>query len=133
MTLAYTLNRLLTEQAVFERNMAGQDAFGADAPDDWQVYLTSPCLSWWDRSTGARSANRVYVDPAREVPVAQGGLLLPMGTDVTEKDRIQVINVWDPETETWEAGVSGIIEISAVLDQSSDHLELNIIRAHLGA
>lgn len=133
MTLGYTLNRLLTEQAVIERNMAGQDAYGADRPDDWQLHVTVACLSWWDRSAGVRSANRTYVDPARTVPISQGGMLLPLGTDVTEKDRITQINVYDPVEGEWVPGVVGIIEIAAILDQSTDHLEVNIIRAHLGA
>lgn len=133
MPLAYTLNRMLVEQAVIERNMAGADRYGADQPDAWQTHLTVACLSWWDRSTGVRSANRTYVDPAREVPIAQGGMLLPLGTDVTEKDRIAVINVRDPISGEWVPGIAGIIEIAAVLDQKSDHIELNIIRAHVGA
>jgi hypothetical protein len=125
--LAYTLDRLLTQTAVIQRNVAAADAFGADVPPDWQPHLTVACLLWWARSTGARSANRTYVSPARQAAVSEGGLLMPLGTDVTEQDRIMQIN-----TPPSEEPVAGLLEIVAVLNQW-DHLEVEVTRVHLGA
>lgn len=126
--LAYTLERLLTHQAVIQRNQTGYDAYGAvNGPPNWQTHLTLLARVWWDRSSGVRSANRTFVDPAREVPIDVGGLLLPLGTDVTEQDRVSAINLANGTPY-----IQGIFLITAVLSQE-DHMELNLTRAHLGA
>jgi hypothetical protein len=131
--LAYTLSRLMTEQAVIQRNMSQADAYGADGPENWQPLSTIPCRLWWDKSTGgARSANRVYVDPARAVPIDQGGLLVALGTDVTENDRITQVLARNPVSGTWTTYLEGLFTIVAVLVQE-DHMEINLTRAHLGA
>lgn len=130
--LSYTLSGLLTEKAVIQRDMGQVDAYGADGTPDWQDHLTVPCRIWWLKGTGARSANRTYISPARTASVSEGGMMLALGTDVTERDRItQVLRV-DAETGSWMPYVEGIIVISAVVAQE-DHMELSISRAQLGA
>lgn len=129
--LSYTFIRTLIQQAVIERDYGGVDEFGADQPADWQPYLTVACRLYWDKSTGIRSADRTFVDPVRQVPLAMGGMILPAGTDVTEKDRIAQVNRWDAQAQQWVLEVSGIIEVLGVLPQD-DHIELYVIRTHLG-
>lgn len=131
--LAYTLERMLTQQAVIERDMGGLDEYGGDEPTNWQPHVTVPCRLWWARSSGARSANRVYVDPSRQVPVSEGGVIVPLGTDVTEQDRIARVEEFDQESERWETLVEGVVQIIAVLNQDGDHLELSVERTSLGA
>lgn len=125
--LTYTLERLLTQQAVIERDMSVPGPGGSTGRPDWQEHLVVPCRLWWFQSSGARSAQRTYVDPARTVPLSEGGMLLPLGTDVTEKDRIaRVLHA------NGDVYIEGHLIIDAVLAQD-DHMELNIDRAHLGA
>jgi hypothetical protein len=126
--LAYTLSRITqSQQAVIERDFAPVDAYGADAVPDWRYHLTVPCLLWWQRSTGARSSNRTYVGPNRTVPVMDGGLVMSLDVDVTERDRITCI-----QNPQGTVVVEGIIEITVILPQT-DHLEVMIVRPHLGA
>ena len=130
--LGYTFARLLTEQAVIERNQAVPDAYGGSGPDDWQTHQTVPCRLYWDKSSGVRSANRVYVSPARTVPIDQGGLIVALGTDITENDRISQILTRNPMTGSWVTYIDGLFTITAILVQE-DHMEVNVERAHLGA
>lgn len=130
--LAYTFNALLTEQAVIERDKSSPDGYGSTTTPDWQYHATVPCRLWWDRSSGVRSANRTYVSPARDVAMDEGGLLVALGTDITELDRITVINVYNAAKGSWEPYVTGNFTITAVLSQE-DHMEVDVSRAHLGA
>lgn len=125
--LAYTQARLLIQTADIVRNTAGFDAFGAEEAANWQPHLTVPCRAWWTRSSGARSANRVYVDPAREAPVQEGGLMVALGTDVTESDRIMGI-----ANANGTPFLDGLFQITAVL-VFDDHMELNMLRVQSGA
>lgn len=125
--LAYTLDRLLTEQCVIERNMAPGDVFGASTTPNWEFLNQVPCRLTWDRSSGIRSANRTYVSAARTVPMDEGIMVIPLGTDVTEKDRI--VQILDQNDNVL---ISGVFTIVAVLFQE-EHMELNVGRAQLGA
>lgn len=130
--MLYTLQRMMVQQAVLERDVSEPDAYGADSAPDWRPLNTVPCLLWWDRSSGARSANRSYVSTSRQVAVSQGGIMLPAGTDVTEQDRIVQINKFDPAVDQWVLDVVGLFTIVAVLNQQ-DHVELSVTRPNLGA
>ena len=84
-------------------------------------------LMWWDKSEGARSANRTYVTPSRAVPMSEGGMICPLGTDITEQDRIaQLLD------SNGNLLVDGIMTITAVLYQQ-DHMEVDLFRTALGA
>lgn len=123
----YTINRLLIQQAVLERDVAQDDRYGGQNPPEWEELATVPCRLYWDKSTGARSANRTYVSVSREVPISEGGMIIPSGTDVTEEDR--VVRVL---TSTGDLFVDGIFEIVAVINQFT-HFELSVQRTGLGA
>jgi hypothetical protein len=126
MTLEYTLDQLYTEQAIVERDMSGGDGYGAPTEAHWEYHLTVPCRHWWMRSTGVRSANREYVTPAREVPITEGGMIMPLGTDVSEQDRITTI-----QDRNGNPLIKGIFTITAVVNEH-DHLEIDMTRTTVG-
>jgi hypothetical protein len=130
--LAYTFNNLLTEQAVVQRDISSADGYGSTTGPNWQYLSTIPCRLWWLRSEGIRSANRRWVTPARDVPMDEGGLLVPLDTDITELDRITAINVYNSQTGTWLPYAAGNYTITAVLKEE-DHMEIDVSRAFLGA
>ena len=129
---AYTLDRLMSQQAVIIRDVSVDDAYGGQTPPDWQPHLTVPCRMWWLKSSGIRSANREYATAASTAVVSAGGMILPAGTDVTQEDRISQVNALDAQTGEWGLLVSGIFEITAVLNEIT-HVELDVLRPKLGA
>ena len=131
MTLAFTLQALMTEQCVLQRSVRGFDGGGAPLKPDWQPHLTIPCRLWWDKSTGVRSVQREYISPARTADLSAGGLLIPAGTDVLRTDRISEIRQLDPQTGEWVPYITGNMEISAVITQE-DHMEINFLRTNVG-
>jgi len=131
MTLAFTLQTLMTERCVIERATRSYDGGGAQTEPVWKPHLTVPCRLWWDRSSGVRSAQREYVTAARTADLSVGCLLVPLGTDALRTDRIGEIQSYDPEAGEWVAYITGNMEISSVLSQE-DHMEINIIRTNVG-
>lgn len=127
MTLTYTLNRLMVQQAVVQRNVATEDAFGAEDKATWEFLANYPCKLWWDKNSGVRSASRTYPGLNRDVPISEGGIILPLGSDINEEDRITSV-IDGAGNELFE----GIFEISMVLNQLT-HTEVFIVRPHLGA
>lgn len=124
--LTYTFNNMLTSQAIIARDESVADAYGAPTKANFQYHLTVPCALVWDRSSGVRSANRTWVTPARDAPLKEGLMLMPTGTDVTEQDRISQI-----QDREGNLTYPGDFTISAVVVYD-DHIELNVIYAHLG-
>lgn len=129
--LAFDFDYLLADGqgsgfAVFQRNYAVGDAYGGEVPPDWQLLSTVPCIQWWDKSTGIRSANREYVTVTRTVPVSEGALLIPAGTDVTQDDRVtQIVD------GSGDVIVEGVFDITGVIEQRT-HMELYVMRTSLG-
>lgn len=126
--LAYTLQRLLTMLAVIERDQATVDGYGQQTRSDWQPAGTIPCRLWWFRGEAIRSAQRLYVDPARTVPVDEGGLMVPLGVDVTERDRVKRL-LWAADGSPYVEGPFAITAVNA----QEDHAEIMVIRTRLGA
>ncbi len=126
-----TLVRLMeNQQAVIARDQAESDSFGAQRRQRrpvWKEHLTSPCLVWWDRSSGARSANREYTSPVRDAPVSLGGMLLPLGTDISTEDRILRVNQLNLGTRKFDLLIEGVFQIVAVLNQFT-HIEVSVER-----
>lgn len=131
MTLAFTLQALMTDRCVIERSKRSYDGGGAQTAAVWVPHVTVACRLWWDRSSGIRSAQREYVSAARTADLSVGGLLIPAGTDVLRTDRITEVQSFDPETGGWVAYLAGNLEISAVITQE-DHMEINWIRTNVG-
>lgn len=125
--IAYTLNRLLTQQAVLQRDTAQLDNFGGLAKVGWQPYITVPARLFWYRSEGLRSSQREYADQERLIPLQIGGLIVPLDTNVTETD--QVASVLNADGTVY---VAGPFQITAALNVET-HMELALYRSHLGA
>jgi hypothetical protein len=127
MTLDYTLSRTMTQQATIQRDQGGHDNLGAPLPPNWQFLAQVPCLLAFAKSEGGRSVNHTYVDTTRDVPIEDGTILFPLGTDITEADRITQIT----NRATGNVIFAGEITISSTVQQVS-HLECGVIRMHLG-
>lgn len=123
----YSIQQLFTQQAVIQRDMSVPDTYGADNPPDWQAIATVPCRLYWARSSGVRSAQREYPTAQRLAPVSDGGVIMPLGTDVTEAD--QIVKVLNTDGSLH---IDGVFEIVAVVNQET-HMELGVFRPHLGA
>jgi hypothetical protein len=127
--LPYDLASLFQETwsgvATFERDFGEPDAYGGEGRPDWQSIGNVDCLLVWNKSTGAHAAQRTYVSPDRKVPMSEGFLICPAGTDVTENDRIIQVQFHDGTL------IDGLFIIDAVLQQDT-HVEVYIDRSHLG-
>lgn len=122
MTLAYTLNRTLTQQCPVERDMGVTDSFGGEAKTDRKVIATVRCRLWWWRETGSRSPSREYATPERTINFTGGGVLLEPGADVEDGDHIASIQ--DPEGNVIVEGPFRVIAVQ----QIEDHFEAALMR-----
>lgn len=86
--LPYTLNRMLErQQAVFERNVAGPNKFGAVAADDWEPLITVPCMFWRWKESGRGPAKEIAA-AQRSTAFSEGGLIIAAGSGILDTDRI---------------------------------------------
>lgn len=106
----------LRQRCTIERDMAvTDDAWGQPGTPDWQVHLTDvPCRAWAD-------AGREQTDEQRIAVVVDRRVIVPAGTDVTERDRLASV------TERGSEFFDGPMAIEAVL-RRRDHLELVVER-----
>lgn len=104
----------LQHRCTIERNMGSADDWGGQQ-DDWQSHLEDlPCRAW-DRS------GREPVDVDRTAAFVERGVTLPLGTDVTESDRVSSITSRGAEL------LDGPMGIEAKLIYT-DHIELMLER-----
>jgi hypothetical protein len=93
--LSFNARSRMTMRCTIERNMhpgatdpLQRDGFG-QAPPQWQdVGGLIPCFAW-----AGGGENRTRVAPERVVAIDTPGMMLPLGTDVRQDDRIA--GVWD--------------------------------------
>jgi hypothetical protein len=121
-TLTYTLDRLLTEQAPVERDTATTDAFGGETKTKREVVATPRCRFWWWRESGSRSPSKEYATPQRTINFTGGGIVVPRDTDIRDGDHVKEIQ--NPAGETL---VEGPFRVVAV-EQTEDHLEAALMR-----
>lgn len=94
---------------------ADTDEWGQPGSPDWQQHLGNvPCRA-------VQEAGREPVDSNRTVVVLDMRILLPLGTDVTERDRVASV------TERGSQLFEGPLAIEAVLTRRT-HLELVLQR-----
>lgn len=122
MTLAYTLNRLLTQQAPIERDTATTDAFGGETKAKREVVETVRCRFWWWRESGSRSPSREYATPERTINFTGGGILLELDANV--KDGDHVANIQDPDGNVLVDGPFRVIAVQLL----EDHREAALMR-----
>jgi hypothetical protein len=105
----------LTHRCVIERDVnAGDtdDGWGNPSPPDWRTHLVAqPCRVW------ATVGQEVVANTTTVVPVEDVRLIVPLGTDVTEADRVAAV------TDRGAIVQVGPLQIRAVLARQ-DHLEL---------
>lgn len=95
--------------------MSPGDGWGNPQPPDWDDHLTDlPCRIW-------TQAGREAVDATTFVVVEDMRLVVELGTDVTEHDRLGDV------TYRGDTIITGPIGIRAVL-HNQDHLELVLVQ-----
>ena len=100
-----------------QRNAASANAYGHKSPQDWQSLSTVSGYVWVG-SEDTRHGEELSQASARYRAV------VPLGTDVTEKDRVlKVENRADSPTELF-----GVMDIGAVI-RRKNHTELRM-RGH---
>jgi hypothetical protein len=117
--MSLTASRVsLRHRCTIERdeNLDNPDDWGNPSAPDWQEHLTDlPCRAWTD-------AGREAVDDKRIAVIVDRRLIIQLGTDVTERDRIASVSYRGSEI------LDGPMDIEAVLVRP-DHLELVLVRA----
>ena len=109
---------ILTHRTTVQRDAnAGElNDVGAQASPDWSDHLTGlVCRAW--TSTG-----REQLDPTTSVVIEDQRLIVQLGTDVTEQDRINGVT-----DEYGNTVIAGIVGIRAVIHRD-DHLELILVQ-----
>jgi hypothetical protein len=112
----------LTHTCTIERNdvAGGTDSWNQPVTSGWQPHLTDQPCRFWVRA-GMRSAGEKVVDTTTIVVVEDMRMILLLGTDVTENDRVATVSERGAEIQ------AGPIGIRAVLAHP-DHLELVLVR-----
>jgi hypothetical protein len=106
----------LTQRCTIERDQAAvDDGWGQPGPPDWQPHVEDvPCRAWVE-------AGREPVDRERTATLIDRRIMVPVDTDVTERDRVAQV------TERGDVVLDGPMGIEAVL-RRRDHLELVVER-----
>jgi hypothetical protein len=77
-----TARSVMRHRCTTLRDHAGPDNWGDQGPSDWEPNLTGvPCYAWLDK------AERV-IGTDQDVMLVEMRLLMPLGTDVLESDRV---------------------------------------------
>lgn len=98
-----------------DQNASSLNAAGAQESPDWQDHLTGVRCRFWT-STG-----REVLDPTTDVVAEDMRMIVPLGTDVTEQDRLAGVCYRDDFIATGPIGIRAVI-------QRKDHLELLLVR-----
>lgn len=98
-----------------DANAGTSDGWGQAQPADWQAHLSDlPCRVW-------TRAGREQIDAATSIVAEDMRLVVELGTDVTEQDRLGDV------TYRGDTIVAGPISIRAVVARK-DHVELFLER-----
>lgn len=111
----------MTLRCQVERDAAGVDVEGNPAAANWQQHIASLACRFWNTTS-----EREIADGDRIVVGEDLRLLVPVGTDVLERDR--VVNVVD---RLGASILPGALNIRAVV-RRTHHLELTLQGAAAG-
>lgn len=104
---------------VVERNSnpsASNDAWGNPIAEDWETLQEDvPCTAWLAVGTETSTGERTIVTELRHISV-------PVGTDITELDRILVVNTRSGGVHF--DGPMGIVSVT----KYEDHIEIGMER-----
>ena len=104
----------LAHRCTLERDAARTipDGYGLPSDPDWQpLQADLPCFLW-------STAERELITGERSAVIEDLRMLVPLGTDVTERDRVSAVS--DRLGNVVRAGTMGI----AAVMRKHDHLEL---------
>lgn len=121
--LAVTEAQIYTQVIQFERNDATVNLLGQTKASDWQPSVSCPGFLWWwkgSKST-AKSASAEYARPQVSVDVTGATIVIPLGVDVIEEDRVMHV---EEGGEIVETGPFRILSVN----RYSDHVEISLER-----
>ncbi len=103
----------MTMRALVQRdNASGEDGFGMKLPRDWQTHIASQaCFLYTIREDE-------IIDGVKHVVLGFEKLLMPLGTDITEDDRL--LNIKD------RLGVTLIANVMRITSVARRHLFLEL-------
>lgn len=107
----------LQHRCTIERdaNASTEDSWGHSLPPDWEMHLQDvPCRAWVN-------SGREPVDSDRTIVVIDARVIVPLGTDVTERDRVATITVRGAELFEGPMGIEAVT-------RHREHLELSLQR-----
>jgi hypothetical protein len=124
MVLETTLTAMMSEVAIFERQRATADASGGIRKRDWTLLSKTECRLWWWKGSKSsdKSPSAQFARPQATIDVTGGDMMLPLGTDVTEEDRLA--RVTDEEGNVREEGPFRIVAVNTY----ETHIELSLER-----
>lgn len=105
----------MTMRAYIQRNTASANALGHESVPSWTALSTTPCYAWVDRGDTRHTAEMSAEGERYRA-------IVPIGTDVTSKDRLEKV------TERDDTQLFGVMYVDAVI-RRRDHLELRL-RSH---
>lgn len=114
---SYRILGMLTHQTTVQRdaNANTLNAAGAQESPSWGDHLTDlPCRFW-------TTSGREQLDPTTSVVAEQMKMIVELGTDVTEQDRLSDITVQGSVIAEGPIGIRAVIA-------REDHLELVLER-----
>lgn len=122
--LEYTLSTILTQTAFLERDRGTVDGSGGKTATDWQPLAEVACRLWWWKGSKSsdKSPSAQFARPQATLNVTGGDLALPLGTDVTDEDRLA--KVVDPVSGETLEGPFRIIAVNPY----EDHIECSLER-----
>ena len=106
---------LMRHRLWVERDSAGEDPIdGGGAAPDWDPHLSAVACHWWYES------DNEIIDGEKQAVLEGWKAIVPVGTDVTEKDRISRV-----ETRLGSVIFTGPAEVTGV-GRRADHLVLTL-------
>lgn len=103
----------MTMRTTIERDQATADPYGSPGPPDWQTLESDvPCYVWAE-------AARKMISDTQTVTLDHPGAIVPLGTDITEEDRLASI------TDRRGTQLFPLFYVDAVM-RRKDHLELRL-------
>jgi hypothetical protein len=122
--LSYTLQHILSQRAVIEREKAATDSFGGKPKAEWATLSIAHCrLWWWKGSKGTdKSSSKEVGRPQATIDITGGEMAVPLGTDVTAEDRIAKVTT--PDGTVLEEGPFRILSVNVY----ETHIELSLER-----
>lgn len=105
----------MVHRARFERSSTGRDGYGNELPKTWTAHLAAQPCYYWQPSVG-----RAEFEGERNYRAYGHQMVVPLGTDVRESDRVN--GIVDRRGNCVSADLFGIIAIV----RKPDHLLLSL-------